>query len=126
MGASGSQLALMDRWAWLVGPSTGRTAFGAAPSTGATPSTARLTGPYQARLQLERQPQWPVEGGAAVAPAGEVLVASTVAAPARTVAVVVSTSTDSTAGTVYPAAGVRVYFDDVGIHHLTLTIGRNG
>lgn len=124
MGASASQLRLMDSWAWFVAPSTGRSVYGAAPSTGATPATSRLTGPYRARLQLDERTRHDDDYDHHN-PTGAVLVATTTA-PARTViAVLVAETTAPTAGRAYPVSGVRTYRDDVGVHHVTCALGRS-
>lgn len=124
MGASGPQLALMDSWAWFVRPSTGRSVYGAAPSTGGTPSTSRLVGPYRARLQLDQRLRHDDDYDHHN-PTGACLVASTVAPAVTIVAVLVSATTAPTAGTSYPVSGVRRYYDDEGVHHVTCALGRS-
>lgn len=123
MGASDRQLALMDLHAWFVGPSTGRSVYGAAPSTGTTPSTSRLTGPYPARLSEDRRTRWQNDY-AHQSPGGSLIIATTTRPTAQVVAALVSATTVATAGTVHPVAGTRVYFDDVGVHHVTCALGR--
>ena len=123
MGASARQLALMDLYAWFVAPSTGRSVYGAAPSTGTTPSTSRLTGPYRARLTEDRRTRWE-DDYAHQSPGGALIVATTVSPTAQVVAALVSATTASTAGEVHPVAGTRVYFDAVGVHHVICQIGR--
>lgn len=123
MGASASQLRLMDSWAWFVAPSTGRSIYGAAPSTGTTPATSRLTGPYRARLQLDERARHDDDHDHH-SPTGSVLVATTTA-PARTViAVLVGATTTPTAARSYPVAGVRTFYDDEAVHHVTCSLGR--
>lgn len=124
MGASGRQLELMDLHAWFVGPSTGRTVYGAAPSTGSTPSTSRLTGPYDARLTAEARQRWDDEY-AHQNPTGTLIMATTVAPVGQVVAALVSATTVPTAGRTYPVAGTRIYYDDVGVHHVTCSLGRS-
>jgi hypothetical protein len=123
MGLSPRQLALCDVYTWLVRPSTAKSTFGAAGSSGGVPAAARRTGPYRAHFAQGRGLRRGVETDASNF-GGTLIVASTVAPSTMAHAALVSATTSATAGRTYAVHDVKVWRYRGGIHHVTLTLGR--
>lgn len=123
MGATQGQLRLMGLQAWFVTPSTGRNAFGAPPaSTGGIPPAGRRRGPYPARLSHNRSIHRGSENEMS-ALGGQLVVASTVPPSTMMSSVVISPTTVAEAGHAEGVQAVHVYYDRIGPHHVTLTLG---
>lgn len=124
MGLSARQVALCTEWAWLILPSTGKSGFGAAPSsTGGIPAAARRVGPYRAHLTSDRASRRTLNNDAKSL-SGTVILATTVAPSTLVQSVLVSATSSPTAGQIYPALDVRTYRYRGAVHHVSIGLGR--